>query len=203
DLEAVKQELRPQVAQTVSRAAASLERSGLRDWSFGALPDTFTTTSDGHDLQGYPALVDEGTTVPVRVLDTARAAELATWQGTRRLLLMAVSPPLVPVVKRLDNPTKLALGHNPHGSVPALLDDCVSAALDDIVATHGGPPRDGEGFARLRDTVRGELQDTVFEVVRAVAALLTRARDIELRITGSTTPVLLAAMVDVRAQLSG
>ena len=203
DLEAVKQELRPQVAQTVSRAAASLERSGLRDWSFGVLPDTFTTTSDGHDLQGYPALVDEGTTVAVRVLDTRRAAELATWQGTRRLLLLAVPSPLVPVVKRLDNPTKLALGHNPHGSVPALLDDCVSAALDDIVAAHGGPPRDGEGFARLRDTVRGELQDTVFEVVRAVAALLTRARDIELRISGSTTPVLLAAMVDVRAQLSG
>ena len=123
--------------------------------------------------------MDEGTTVAVRVLDTRRAADQATWQGTRRLLLLALPSPLVPVVKRLDNPTKLALGHNPHGSVPALLDDCVSAALDDIVASNGGPPRDEDGFARLRDIVRGELQDTVFDVVRAVAALLTGARDIE------------------------
>jgi ATP-dependent helicase HrpA len=203
DLEAVKQQLRPQVAQTVSRAAAQVERTGLRDWTFGTLPDTFTTTSAGHDLLGYPALVDEGATVGVRVLDSRRAADLATWQGTRRLLLLAMPSPLAPVVKRLDNPTKLALGHNPHGSVPALLDDCVSAALDDIIAACGGPPREGAGFDRLRHTVRGELQDVVFDVVRAVAALLTSARDIELRVSGSTTPVLLAAMVDVRAQLSG
>jgi ATP-dependent helicase HrpA len=203
DLEAVKQQLRPQVAQTVSRAAAEVERSGLRDWSFGVLADTFTTTSAGHDLQGYPALVDEGATVGVRVLDTRRDADQATWQGTRRLLLLAVPSPLVPVVKRLDNPTKLALGHNPHGSVPALLDDCVSAALDDIMASSGGPPRDGEGFARLRETVRAELQDTVFEIVRAVAALLTSARNVENRVSAGTTPLLLPAMVDVRAQLSG
>jgi ATP-dependent helicase HrpA len=203
DLEAVNQQLRPQVAQTVSRAAAELERTGLRDWSFGVLPDTFTTTSAGHDLRGYPALVDEGATVGVRVLDSRRAADLATWQGTRRLLLLAVPSPLVPVVKRLDNPTKLALGHNPHGSVPALLDDCVAAALDDIMAAGGGPPRDAEGFARLRDTVRAELQDTVFEVVRAVADLLTSARNVENRVSAGTTPVLLPAMVDIRAQLSG
>jgi ATP-dependent helicase HrpA len=203
DLEAVNQQLRPQVAQTVSRAAAELERTGLRDWSFGVLPDTFTTTSAGHDLRGYPALVDEGATVGVRVLDSRRAADLATWQGTRRLLLLAVPSPLVPVVKRLDNPTKLALGHNPHGSVPALLDDCVAAALDDIMAAGGGPPRDAEGFARLRDTVRAELQDTVFEVVRAVADLLTSARNVENRVSAGTTPVLLPAMVDIRGQLSG
>jgi ATP-dependent helicase HrpA len=175
----------------------------LRDWSFGVLPDVFTTTSSGHDLQGYPALVDEGATVGVRVLDSRRAADLATWQGTRRLLLLAVPSPLVPVVKRLDNPTKLALGHNPHGSVPALLDDCVSAALDDIIAACGGPPREAEGFARLRDTVRGELQDVLFDVVRAVAALLTSARSVENRVSAGTTPLLLPAMVDIRAQLSG
>jgi ATP-dependent RNA helicase HrpA len=203
DLEAVKQELRPQVAQTVSRAAAEVEQTGLRDWSFGVLPDVFTTTSSGHDLQGYPALVDEGATVGVRVLDSRRAADLATWQGTRRLLLLAVPSPLVPVVKRLDNPTKLALGHNPHGSVPALLDDCVSAALDDIIAACGGPPRDAEGFARLRDTVRGELQDVLFDVVRTVATLLTSARSVENRVSAGTTPLLLPAMVDIRAQLSG
>jgi ATP-dependent helicase HrpA len=203
DLEAVKHDLRPRVAQTVSHAAAELERTGLRDWSFGVLPDTFTATSAGHEVQGYPALVDEGETVAVRVLDTRRAADRATWQGTRRLLLLAVPSPLVPVVKRLDNPTKLALGHNPHGSVPALLDDCVSAALDDIIASSGGPPRDGEGFARLRDAVRSELHDTVFEVVRAVAGVLTSARDVENRVSGSTAPVLLPALVDVREQLAG
>jgi ATP-dependent helicase HrpA len=203
DLEVVKQELRPQVAQTVSRAAASLERAGLRDWSFGVLPDTFTATSASHEVQGYPALVDEGASVAVRVLDTRAAADRATWLGTRRLLLLTVSSPLVPVVKRLDNPTKLALAHNPHGSVPALLDDCVSAALDDLMAAYGGPPRDAAGFARLRDAVRASVQDTLFDVVRAVAAVLTQSRDVQNRVSASTTPALLPSLVDVGSQLSG
>jgi ATP-dependent helicase HrpA len=203
DLEVVKRELRPQVAQTVSRAAASLERAGLRDWSFGVLPDTFTATSASHEVQGYPALVDEGSTVALRVLDTRAAADRATWLGTRRLLLLTVSSPLVPVVKRLDNPTKLALGHNPHASVPALLDDCLAAALDDVITAYGGPPRDADGFARLRDVVRADLQDTLFEVVRMVATVLTQSRDVENRVSGSTTPALLPSLVDVRSQLSG
>ena len=203
DLEHLKRELRPYVARTVSRAAADLERSGLRDWSFGTLPDTFTATSASHEVQGYPALVDEGDSVALRVLDTRRAADQATWRGTRRLLLLTIPSPLAPVVARMDNATKLALGHNPHGSVPALLDDCLSAAVDDIMASRGGPPRDGEGFARLRDAVRSALADTLFEVVRAVAAVLTRARDVESRVSGSTTPALLPAWVDVREQLSG
>jgi ATP-dependent helicase HrpA len=203
DLEAVKRELQPQVAQTVSHAAANLERAGLRDWSFGVLPDTFLATGESHEVQGYPALVDEGATVALRVLDTRATADRATWLGTRRLLLLTVSPPLAPVVKRLDNPTKLALGHNPHGSVPALLDDCLSAALDDVMAAYGGPPRDADGFGRLRDAVRSALQDTLFEVVHMVADVLTRARDVQIRLSASTAPALLPAMADIRGQLSG
>jgi ATP-dependent helicase HrpA len=202
DLEAVKRELRPRVAQTVSRAAADIERAGLRDWSFGVLPETFSAPSASHDVQGYPALVDEGDSVAVRVLDTRQAADEATWRGARRLLLLTIPSPLAAVVARLDYATKLALGHNPHGSVPALLDDCVFAAIDDIMTAHGGPPRDAPGFARLRDAVRTELPDTLFDVVSKVAAVLTRARDVEIRVSGTTTPVLLPAMVDVRAQLS-
>jgi len=139
----------------------------------------------------------------VRVLDTQRAAETATWRGTRRLLLLTVPSPLATVVKRLDNPTKLALGHNPHGSVPALLDDCVTAALDDIMASRGGAPRDGEGFAKLRDAVREQLPDAVFDIVRGVATVLTAARAVANRVTGSATPAMLAGWVDVRDQLAG
>ena len=87
----MKQDLRPQVAQTVSRAAAELERTGLRDWSFGALPDTFTTTSAVTSCRAIPRWWTRAATVAVRVLDTRRAADQATWQGTRRLLLLAAA----------------------------------------------------------------------------------------------------------------
>ncbi|MGZ4632304.1 MAG: ATP-dependent RNA helicase HrpA [Actinomycetes bacterium] len=203
DLEVLKRQLQPKVAQTVSRAAADMERSGLRDWSFGTLAETFTTTRDGLAVQGYPALVDEGETVAVRVLGTAPEASRATWAGTRRLLLITIPSPLASLVGRLDNRTKLALGHNPDGSVPALLDDCMVCALDSLIADAGGPVRDPESFTRLREAVRAGLHDVALDVVQQVAGILTTARQIENSVSGSTSPVLLPAMVDVRAQLTG
>jgi ATP-dependent helicase HrpA len=203
DLVALKQQLQPTVARTVSRAAAGVERSGLRDWTFGSLPEMFTTTRDGHEMHGFPALVDEGDTVAVRVLGTAVEASEATWLGTRRLLLLTVPSPLAGVVGRLDNRTKLALGHNPHGGVPALLDDCLTGALDGLMAAHGGPVRDQTEFGGLQEAVRADLPETLLDVVRQVSGILTTAREIESRVSGATSPALLPALVDVRAQLSG
>ena len=154
DLAALRDAARADRAQTVAAAAAEVERTGLTSWTFGQLPQTFARTVDDRTVQGFPALVDEGSSVALRVLGSEREAQAATWAGVRRLLALTVPSPLKGVVARLDNASKLALGHNPNGSVPALLDDCVTAALDALLARHGGPPREADGFERLRAAVR-------------------------------------------------
>jgi ATP-dependent helicase HrpA len=158
---------------------------------------------DGHEVRGWPALVDERDSVAVRVLGDPAEARRATWLGLRRLLLLSVPSPLVGVVGRLDNATKLALGANPHGGVPALLDDCLAAAVDALMADAGAPVRDAVGFDRLLAQVRAGLPETLLAVVRQVAAILTVARELESRVSGTTNPALLPAMVDVREQLAG
>jgi len=203
DLAALQRALRPAVAETVAQAAADIEARGLRQWSFGELPATFTRSVEGHEVRGWPALVDEGDSVAVRVLGDEAEARRATWRGTRRLLLLTVPSPLVGVVQRLDNATKLALGANPHGGVPALLDDCLACAVDALMTEAGAPVRDGVGFDRLREHVRGQLPDTLLAIVRQVAEVLTIAREVEARVTGTANPALLPAMVDVRAQVAG
>ena len=51
----------------------------------------------------------------------------------------------------LDNSaSRLALSRNPHGSVAALVDDCVTAAADALIHAAGGPAWDERGYARLR-----------------------------------------------------
>ena len=77
-------------------------------------------------MQGYPALVDRGDSVDLVVLPGEREAGAATRLGVRRLLLLGTSAPWKRVLARLTNAQKLALGTNPHGSVPALLDDCLA-----------------------------------------------------------------------------
>jgi ATP-dependent helicase HrpA len=87
----------------------------------------------GQQVTAYPALVDEGTSVAVRLFDNEREQAAAMWRGTRRLVLLTVPSPVKQVVRRLDNATKLALSANPHGSVPGLLEDCLHCAADHLV----------------------------------------------------------------------
>ena len=201
DLAAIRQQLAPTVRRTVALAAADVERAGLTGWSFGTLPVTFAREVDGRTVQGFPALVDEGATVALRVLGSPAEAGAATRAGVRRLLALTVPSPVKPVVGRLDNASKLALGNNPYGSVPALLDDCVHAALDVLLDRHGGPPADQAGFERLRDAVRAELPETTYDVVSTVARVLAAAHDVLTRAGGSAAPAMLPSLLDVRAHV--
>ncbi|NIQ60360.1 MAG: DUF3418 domain-containing protein, partial [Gammaproteobacteria bacterium] len=97
-------------------------------------------------------------------LDTPAEQRTAMWQGTRRLLLLTVPSPKPTVARLLGERSKLALAANPHGSVAALLDDCVSCAVDKLMADAGGPAWDAEGFRKLRDAVRADLVDVTLDV---------------------------------------
>jgi ATP-dependent helicase HrpA len=113
DLEALRRRFAPRTEKAIASAASGLERTGLTSWTLGTLPRTVEVGA----VRGYPALVDEGTTVGVRVLGSVDAQTAAHARGTRRLLLLSLPSPLKAVVGRMPNVTKLALTHNPYGSV--------------------------------------------------------------------------------------
>ncbi|MEO7982325.1 MAG: ATP-dependent RNA helicase HrpA, partial [Sporichthyaceae bacterium] len=202
DLDVLRRQLAPAVRETVSRAAVDVELTGLTAWSFGELPTTFSRDVGGRTVEGFPALVDEGPSVALRVLGSPVEAAAATRAGVRRLLALSLPSPVKGVVTRLDNASKLALGDNPYGSVPALLDDCVTAALDQLVNRHGGPPADAVGFDRLLDAVRADLPDATYDVVRTVSRVLAAASDVTRRAGGSTAAAALPSLLDVRAHVA-
>src|SRR6202035_1253083 len=96
-----------------------------------------------------PALADADATVDIRLFETEDAARAAMWAGTRRLILLGAPSPVKSIAGRLSTPAKLALSHNPHGSVAAMFADCMNCAADYLMAEAGGPARDREGFERL------------------------------------------------------
>ncbi|GGJ80044.1 ATP-dependent RNA helicase HrpA [Pilimelia anulata] len=202
DLPALVEKLRPTVRETLA-ATDELTRTGATAWDFGELPRTVPRRAGGISLTGYPTLVDEGTSVGVTVVESPAAQQQRMWAGTRRLLLLTAPPPYRSVQGRLSNAEKLGLSRNPHGGVPALLDDCARAAVDGLLAAHGGPAWDAAGFAALRERVRAELPDRLYDVVRAVGGILGRAYGIEKRLAGTANPLLIPAFTDIRAQVHG
>ncbi|HEV7194776.1 MAG TPA: DUF3418 domain-containing protein, partial [Pedococcus sp.] len=126
DLGELQGRLAGQVQRRLSHAGSSIERKGLRQWDFGSLPTSFESDSGGQRVQGFPALVDRGDCVDLMVMAGEREAQAASALGVRRLLLLNTSAPWKRVLARLTNPQKLALGDNPHGSVPALLEDALA-----------------------------------------------------------------------------
>ncbi|WP_327316190.1 ATP-dependent RNA helicase HrpA [Streptomyces sp. NBC_01235] len=213
DLQALKLRLKPKARQAISQAAAataerqggeSLERSGLTDWTIGALTRVFETRRAGQPVKAYPALVDDGDTVSVRLFDTEAEQAEAMWKGTRRLILRNI--PVNPAKfasEKLTNAAKLALSANPHGSVQALFDDCAMAAADRLIADFGGPAWDEESYRKLYDKVRAEIVDTTVRTVGQVQQVLAAWQACERRLKGVRSPVLLANLTDVRKQLDG
>ncbi len=203
DLAALQRSLAPTTAARVSQAAAEVERAGLTAWDFGPLPEAFERGAGELLVRGHPALVDEGRSVALRVLPTEREARAATRLGVRRLVLLNTPSPLRALVSRLDQPAKLALATSAYPSVPALLDDCVAAAVDSLVAEQGGPPADAAEFALLLETVRPALHARTHSVVVAVADALGAAGALRLRLDAHPSPALADTWVDLRLQLRG
>ncbi|MFE9771023.1 ATP-dependent RNA helicase HrpA [Streptomyces sp. NPDC005931] len=213
DLESLKLRLRPKARKALSQAAAAtaerrggeaLERTGLTDWSIGTLTRVFETRRAGQPVKAYPALVDDGDTVSVRLFDTEAEQAEAMWKGTRRLILRNI--PVNPAKfasDRLTNAQKLALSANPHGSVQALFDDCAMAAADRLIADFGGPVWDEESYRKLYDKVRAEIVDTTVRAVGQVQQVLAAWQACERRLKAVRSPALLPNLQDVREQLDG
>ncbi|UNO41184.1 ATP-dependent RNA helicase HrpA [Streptomyces sp. MST-110588] len=221
DLEALRLALKPKTRAAITKAfeqaaerparggegtvpaAGPEQRTGLTSWTIGTLPRTFETRRAGQPLKAYPALVDEGSSVAVRLFDTEAEQLAAMWKGTRRLILLNVpANPAKFAQDKLSNQQKLALSRNPHGSIQALFEDCVTAAADRLIAAHGGPSWDEESFRKLFDAVRADLVDATMRTIQQTQEVLAAWQACERRLKATTFPSLLPSLADVKEQLA-
>jgi ATP-dependent helicase HrpA len=202
DLDALKAPLRPKFAEAMAEAASDsgLDVTGEKTWTFGTIERTFTQTRAGHEVRGFPALVDEGATVGLRVFGSAAEQQASHRRGLRRLLVLALPSPARAIADGLSNADKLGLAGAPYPSVPALLDDCVVAAVDALVERHG-PAWDEQTYDALRAAVRPDLADTTRLVVHDVIRTLAVWRDVDKALSGSADLPLLPALADMKAQV--
>ncbi len=178
---------------------AVAERSGITEWDFGTVERQVTRTVKGHDVTGFPAVVDEGKSVALRVFQTKAEQESAMRGGVIRLLALRIPPPDRYVLEHLSNMEKLTFSQNPHGSVSALIADCALAAIDKL--TPQDLPWDRPSFDALYEVVRAELIDTVFTVTAVVERVLASTRRIQKELKSNASLPLISALNDMKSQL--
>ena len=69
----LKNQLGSAAQLTFRSNSPSIEKTDLKQWDFGDLPQTLTFTKDNHQLTGYPALEDNTESVGVKLFDTEAA----------------------------------------------------------------------------------------------------------------------------------
>ncbi|MFM7687618.1 MAG: ATP-dependent RNA helicase HrpA, partial [Actinomycetota bacterium] len=185
-LPALQRSLAARVRSTVARAAAIEERKGITSWDFGDLPTTVSTDRDGVVVHGYPALLDDGDSVSIRVLTSPALQARVMRMGVRRLLLLAV-----PVGKR-------TVGRDTSTS---LLPDCCVAAADAVITRHGDVPFDQHGFDALLAAARVELPTEAARLLGLANGVRSAAAAVRRRLERLVAPGVQASVADARTQL--
>ncbi|MGD9957882.1 MAG: ATP-dependent RNA helicase HrpA [Nocardioides sp.] len=204
DLEGLKAPLRPKFAQALAEVAADTGRSvtAQRTWTFGTIEASFTQTRAGHEVRGFPALVDEGATVGQQVFGSEDEAAARHRLGVRRLVLLGLgTDPTKALLDSLSNADKLALAGSPYPSVAELLADCRAAAVQAVVDARP-VVRDRAAFEGLVAAAaldqEGQLRAVLQDVMRALQAW----RHTDKVLSGRADLNTLPALTDMKSQLA-
>ncbi len=110
DLAALKKKYASQGgAGHTSLPGHSVERGEITRWDFEELPQQVTLNRAGIKLTGFPALVDEGSSVAIRVLDSQATAQQAHHAGLRRLIMLTLGEQMRYLRKQLPHLDQMRL----------------------------------------------------------------------------------------------
>ncbi|MGN7970885.1 DUF3418 domain-containing protein [Microbacterium sp. 22296] len=196
---------RSAAAKVAEASPAFASRAKLTAWDFDELTEVVDTPVAGGVVRGYPALIDEGDSVALRVEATPEDAARLTRAGVRRLMLLAVPSPAAYVLDHLTANEKLALAASPYQNAKALIEDARVALADDLLGRENpsGVVRTTSDFERVRDAFSAASVERTFQTVSLTAKILLAQREVERAMKDAASITLLGALNDVRGQVTG
>ena len=204
DLRALQEQLASTVRESVARASvtprSNLERAGLMTWDFDELPRTLDTKQGGNTIRAYPALVDDGASVAIRLMTTPGDQAGQQRRGVRRMLLLAIPSPVSYVQDHLTQTEKLTLAQSPYRTTVELFADCMAVCIDAGLA--GREVWTRSEFEAVRDEISATIMDSLFQVVSLLTKVVAGFREAEKAIKAASNIAMLSPLADAREQLS-
>lgn len=172
--------------------------TGLRDWPETGVPEVFEGMDEGRRVFGFPALVDEGETVAVRLFETLQDAEMRHETGVARLISLSLTKDLKSIRKAFSLGAEFELQYGrlplrPQGrdemkAQRTLVDDLVIGLLAATFLQGHPPVRSRSDMEKRLDAHRRSLyvnMESFLEVARKLSSLL---KEINQRLEGPLDP---------------
>ncbi|MCG6967900.1 MAG: ATP-dependent RNA helicase HrpA [Chromatiaceae bacterium] len=184
----------------------------LLDWTCGSLPGEVTQQAGRIQVRGFPALVDGGDHVELRVLDSLPAAQRAHRAGLRRLLMLREAKSVRALKKNVRGLQAMRLQYAKVAADTAtdrgrgadggdLLDELLELAFDRAFIDDPWAVRDQAAFERCRERGGPRLGPALLEISELVAGILASAHQVRTQLAMTTQANWRDSVADMQAQL--
>jgi ATP-dependent helicase HrpA len=204
DLIAIRKQLGVAAAASfASISTGQFHRDGLTRWDFGDLPAHVEVRRGEATLLGYPALVDAGESVSLRLLDSPEAQQSSIRAGLRRLFMLQLSSEIKQLSRLLPDIETMSLHYSTIGPVQQLKDDLLQAIADRALFEDMAPTdiRTQEAFARRAGEGWRRLSSAMREIVEPVKGALAIYAEVNLRLQKPLPPAMSESVRDMTEQL--
>ncbi len=200
DLDALRGQWEGQAREAFSRKTdLELTREDVTSWDFEDIPAQ--VRSEG-GLIAFPALVDLGDAVALRVFERSNEAREAHQGGVVRLLRNALGSDMKQARRRLPIANPLALKYAPLGSVDSLRDDLVEGGFADLLERHALDVRTAAAFETLRTQASRELFSAAVERLKLAEPIIEAQADMKPWLEPPLIGFARASYDDLREQLT-
>lgn len=202
DLTALREHLGDDAAPPAEQTASPWHRDGLTKWDFGTLPAHVDLRVGGLSLTKYPAVVDAGQNVNLRLCDTAAEAQRLTRMGVLRLFTVAEHRELKAQVKHLPQIERIRLFAAPLSKAQSIDDQLIDLLASRAFHQSDEVPRDPDSFEAQRLIGRRHIVPSVQEITKLAMPLFEAYHEVRLILEQPRPVACQAAVEDIRHQLA-
>ncbi|PXV54687.1 ATP-dependent helicase HrpA [Dyella jiangningensis] len=199
DLAAMRAQWEGQAREAFSRKTdIELTREDVANWDFEAIPAQVRSAGG---LQAFPALVDLGDAVALRVFERSDEAREAHVQGVIRLLRNALASDMKQARRRVPVGNPLALKYAPLGGVDGLREDLVEGGFQDLLERHALDVRTAGAFEALHTQAARELFGAAVERLKLAEPIIEAQAELKPWLQPPLMGFARASYDDLREQL--
>lgn len=203
DADGLKRQLRDRARQTFAALPSSpFHRDDVKEWDFGDLPPRVEIRHNGQTLLGYPAVVDMGSTVALRLLETWESALVETRRGVRRLFVIEYASALKYEVDSLRGLSQMLLNYATLGKAATLKQQLSDAIVDRLGLGDSPDVRTTMDFELRLESAWNKLPRAAAEVGELTGRILSLYQVLRKQLDKPAPPMLESNVQDMRDHLS-